>query len=122
MVVHFEVAQLVWKMSHRVCAIDDRDDATPPRDQSQIPHRKELSGLVGDVAEMEHLGLRGDRGLESMQQVGLCGGAWKIDTRDIDFVAPGTLVPSRQHPRVVLFGCDDFVARLQVDAHLGNLK
>src|SRR5262245_29509073 len=71
---------------------------------------------------MEYLGLRPNGLLESLQQIGLRRGAWKIDARDFDLVAPRALVPSRQHAGVVLFGRDNFIARLQVDAHLGDLK
>ena len=71
---------------------------------------------------MQNLRLPCNRRLESPQQVRLSCGAWKIQARDFDFVAPFALVPRGQHPGIILLGADDLVAGSQIDAHLRNLK
>src|SRR5207247_6172027 len=71
---------------------------------------------------MQHPGLRRDRLLEPLQQIGLRGGARKIEARDLDLVPPRALVPGGEHAAVVLLGGDDLVARLEVEAVLRDLK
>src|SRR5262249_24041823 len=109
-------------VSHRVRAIHDRDEAMLPGHSSELTNRKKLSGLVRDVTEMQHLGLRRNGSLEPLEKIALCGWAWEIDTRDFDLVAARLLIPGCQHAGVILLGHDDFIAGLQVDAVLRNLQ
>src|SRR2546427_3440160 len=80
-------------MSHRMRAVHDGDDALPPRHRGQLADREELSGLVRDVAKMQHLRLRRDGGFESPQQVRLRRGAGEIQPRDFDLVPFFALIP-----------------------------
>ncbi len=46
----------------------------------------------------------------------------ELDLGDGDLVAAHALLPRVQHAAVVLVGCDDVIARLQIDAELDNLR
>ena len=43
-----------------VRAVDNRLDAARPRQACDVAHWKQLAGQVRDVADVDHLGLRGD--------------------------------------------------------------
>ena len=80
-IVHFQIAQLEGKVSERVRAVDNRDDAALARHPAEIPNRKQLARLVGDVAEVEDFRLRRDGALEPLQEIRLRGRAREVEPR-----------------------------------------
>jgi hypothetical protein len=121
-VVHLEVAQLEREVRHRVRAVDDGDDAAGAGHARQVLHREDLAGEVGDVAEVQHLGARGDRAFEQAEQRLARGRHREIDLLDHDLLAPRALIPRRQHAAVVLLGGQHLVAGLEVEAVLRDLQ
>ncbi len=96
-----------------------------PRDAAQLAQfldREELTGLIGDVAEVHHLGLRHDGAGQPAEQILAARRHGEVDARQLDLVAAHPLVPGRQHASVVLLGREDLVAGLQVDAVLRDLE
>jgi len=63
-----EVARLVGKVRKRVCAVDHGLYAAPACFVADPLHRKDLTGEVGDVAEVQHFRRRCDRGEQAVRQ------------------------------------------------------
>ena len=111
------------KVRERVRAVDDRLDAAAPRLVADLLHREDLPGEVRDVAEVQHLRRRRDRGEQPVGEiVHRLRRHRERDLRQLDAVAPDALLPRVEHPAVVLVGRHDLVAGLEVDAELRDLQ
>lgn len=121
-VIHLEVAQLEREMRHRMGAIDDGDDAAGASHAGDVLNREDLPGQVGDVAEVQHLGARGDGAFEHREQTFAGSRHREVDLGDLKLVAARALIPGGEHAAVVLLGRQHFVAGREVEAVLGNLQ
>jgi hypothetical protein len=71
---------------------------------------------------VQHLGARRDGAFQDAVEVFTGGRHREVHLLDGDLVAARALVPRRQHAAVVLFGRDDLIAGLEVDAVLRYLQ
>jgi hypothetical protein len=117
-----EVARLVGEVREGVRAVDNGLDPAPPRFIADLLHRKDLSGQVGDVAEVQDAGRRGDCAEQPVGEVVLRLRRYrKRDFRKTDPVAAHALFPGVEHAPVILVGGDHLVAGAQLDAELRDL-
>src|SRR5262245_38448534 len=68
-VIAIQILMAVWKMSERMRAVDDRLDATCARHPANLFDRKNLSGEIRDMAEMNDPGPRRNIILEELDEL-----------------------------------------------------
>ena len=86
-------------------------------------HRKQLTGEVGDVADVDHLRLRRDRARDAVGQLGDVGRRnGEGNLRHGDLVAAHALIPRIEHPPVILVGRHHVIAGLEIESELADLQ
>src|SRR5437016_918217 len=104
-------------------SVDDNFDPARASHLANLFHGKDLAGTVGDVAYVDDLRLRREALLDTLgQKVETWRRHGKLDLLQNDAVAAFTLQPGGDHPRIVLVGGDDFIARFQVQAKLDDFE
>ena len=99
-------------MCKGVCTIANCHQAAFAGQSTESLDRKQLTGQIRDVTEMQNLRARRNRLLKSSVEIILGRGHWKGKTRQCDSVTPDSLVPRCQHPPIILIGCDYLVPSL----------
>ena len=121
--ITLEVADLEWKLRVRMRAVDNRRDAARARQSADIAYWKNLPRQIGDVAEVNHFRLRGDRLFDARREIREARRRHgELDLLQHDLVARHPLFPGVEHPAVVLRGRQHFVAGREIDAELRDLQ
>ncbi len=68
-VVAIEIGMFEREVGVSVRAVDEDFDAQRPGHRDDFPNRHDLSGQVGDVGDLDHLGSRRDGGAELVDQI-----------------------------------------------------
>src|SRR5262249_26097044 len=103
-------------------AVDYDFDAPLPSHLADSLDRKNLAGKVRNVAYEDDFGARRDRSFEALVQI--VHRRRRNRERNVlylDAVAALALSPRREHSPVILIGCEDLIARLEIqteDAYL----
>jgi hypothetical protein len=109
-------------MPQRVRAVDNGDDPLRTGQAGQPLHREELGRQVGNVSEMKDFRPRRDRLLEPLVEIILRRRHRKLESCHLDALPPHPLIPRRQHAGIILLGCNDLIASLEVDPVLDDLE
>ena len=122
-VVAAEGVTVKRKVGKGVSTVDDRLDAALPGHLADSLDREDLSGGVGNVAEVDDPGARRYRLLEPPVEV---IHAWRRHGKrklpEHDTVSPLALAPALDHAWVVLGGCEDLIAGLEPEAKLNGFE
>src|SRR5262245_28841538 len=122
-IVAIKIGVFVGEVRESMRAVNNRLDAARARHPADVFDRIDLPAQVGDVTEMDDAGAWRDVPLENFGDLILA--FWR--NRDGDFFddyafAPLALPPRGEHSRVILVGCQNFVAGFQIKSELADLK
>ena len=104
-------------------AVHDHFDAARTPEFADPLDREDLPGQVGDVANQNHLRLRGDAFHEAVVEIVHRGRRHRErELLQHDPVAPLALLPRGDHAGIILVRGQHLVARLEVEAHDADLQ
>src|SRR5438874_1488533 len=104
-------------------AVDDRFHSMPPGHLADGFHRRDLSGDIYLMSDLEETSARGDRPLE--RRGDLFDVLWRngnLDQIELNAFALFTLAVRRQHPSVILSGRQNFIPGFEIHSEQQRFK